>query len=209
MFTGIVECTGVLRRIQESPGLKRFVIHAPGIARGLTVGASLSVDGCCLTVTGADEQDLSFDLMLITLERTRLGSIGEGEKVNLERAMRVGDEIGGHFVQGHVDGVGEVTRLTQEGETRRVEFCLPRHLMKYIARTGSVSINGVSLTVADFHEDEIVVGIIPHTWAVTNFSNFKPGTRVNIEADVLAKYLERLLNEQGQEIMTSREHHVR
>ncbi len=209
MFSGIVEGTGHIRAIEDVPGLKRFVVRAPEIAGELKIGASVSVDGCCLTVTRIEDGNLVFDLMEITLERTRFGKVGVGDRVNLERSLKIGDEIGGHFVQGHVDGVGEVTSVADASESRRVEIRIPASLTKYAARTGSISVNGVSLTVAEVRDDVITIGIIPHTWKLTNFAEFKPGTRVNIEADMIAKYLERLLTQNDDGNMTAQETHAR
>ncbi len=194
MFSGIVECTGEVVQITDSGGNRRLSVLAPSIAAGLGIGSSVSVDGCCLTAVQLEGDTIRFDLMPITLERTRLGDIRQGDRVNLERSLKMGDEVGGHFVQGHVDGIGRVESILEVAASHEVQIHIGRQLGRFAAQTGSITVNGVSLTIARVTEESITVGIIPHTWSITNFSEFRSGTRVNIEMDMLAKYLDRLIH---------------
>lgn len=193
MFTGIVEGTGRVLEIEERPGGRMLRIDLGGLAAGLDVGKSVSVNGCCTTAVKCDGRSFCTELMEITLQKTNLGDVAVGSRVNLERPMKIGDELGGHLVQGHVDGVGTVTAVTALESSHLVEISVPPDLVKYVVATGSVSANGVSMTVAEIRGDRLTLGVIPHTWEVTNFSDFRPGVRVNLEVDLIGKYIEKLL----------------
>ncbi|MBU0508172.1 riboflavin synthase [bacterium] len=193
MFTGIVEGTGIVRQIEERPGGRKLWIDIGALAEGLRIGGSVSVNGCCTTVVDLKDRVFATELMEITLQKTNLGDVVAGTPVNIERPMKMGDELGGHLVQGHVDGVGEIIKVTPLESSHVIEIRVPRPLVKYVVATGSVSVNGVSMTVADIQSDVLTLGVIPHTWEVTNFSEFRAGRRVNIEVDLIGKYIEKLL----------------
>jgi riboflavin synthase len=193
MFTGIVEGTGRVVGVEDRPGGRVLKIDTRDLGKGLSLGGSLSIDGCCTTAIRLDEDTFTCELMEITLEKTNLGDLMIGGLVNLERPMRLGNELGGHLVQGHVDGVGEITQVQELESSHIAVIRIPKDLVKYVVATGSVAINGVSMTVADISSDLVSIGIIPHTWEVTNFSSFRVGTRVNIEVDLIGKYIEKLL----------------
>jgi len=150
------------------------------------------VDGCCLTVAGRDGPVLRFNAVAETLRRTTLGGLAPGDRVNLEPALRVGDSMGGHWVQGHVDGVGEVARIEPEGEARNFTFTAPPDIMRYAIEKGSVCVAGVGLTITALDDASFSVSLVPHTLVVTTLGSLAPGDRVNLEADVLAKYVEKL-----------------
>jgi riboflavin synthase len=193
MFTGIVEGMGKITGIVERPGGRVLTVDAGELADPLGIGSSIAVNGCCTTVVKRDGRTFATELMEITLQKTNLGDVTAGSRVNLERPMRMGAELGGHMVQGHVDGVGEVVKVTTLESSHVVDIRLPKDLVKYVVATGSVAANGVSMTVAAIDGDILTLGIIPHTWDVTNFGDFKPGVRVNIEVDLIGKYIEKLL----------------
>ena len=195
MFTGLVEGTGRVISVGEG-GMARLVIDVGRLAEDTRLGDSVSVNGVCLTVNEADVETLIFYAMPETLRRTALGSLREGGVVNLERAMTPEKRFGGHIVQGHVDGVGEVVSMTPEGREGGAEiweFSAPLGVLKYAVEKGSVSVDGVSLTLAAVGESSFTVSILPQTRSVTNLQNLAPGDRVNLEADVIGKYVERLL----------------
>jgi riboflavin synthase len=193
MFTGIVEGKGRILEIEERPGGRLLRVECGALTVGLKIGSSVSVNGCCTTVVRMDDRSFSTELMEITLQKTNLGDVKVGTAVNLERPMKLGDELGGHMVQGHVDGVGVISKVTPLDSSHVVEIELPEPLVKYVVATGSVSANGVSMTVAGIEGNKLTMGVIPHTWEVTNFSDFRPGVRVNIEVDLIGKYIEKLL----------------
>ena len=193
MFTGIVEATGIIESQNYTPEGGRLTIRAPEIARELHTGASIAVNGCCLTVVEIGEGTFAFDLSGETLRRTGFGEFKPGVKVNLERPLRAGSELGGHFVQGHVDGVGRMVRLVPEGENWWLSVRVPEELRRYIVMKGSIAFDGISLTVAGLNEGVVDIAIIPYTYEKTNVSTMTVGDPVNVECDVLAKYVERLL----------------
>jgi riboflavin synthase len=182
MFTGIVQERGRVASFDAG----RLVIESRIQAE---VGDSVSVDGVCLTVTEAQNGTLVFDVMMETLNRAKLF----GTQVNLEPALRAGDPLGGHYVQGHVDGVGTVSSIEPEGEGKRIWIDAAPELMRYLVEKGSITVEGVSLTVAGLAEDGFAVALVQHTLAATTLGNLAPGDKVNLETDVLAKYVERLL----------------
>ena len=194
MFTGIVEECGRV----ATTGAGRLVVDARTVVRDSDVGASLSVNGVCLTVVERTDTSLRFDLSEQTLERTCLGDLRPGDPVNLERPVTLVARLGGHLVQGHVDGVGHVTRVELDGSGgARVSIRLPGELSRYIVERGSIAIDGVSLTIAAVDDDEITVALIPHTLAVTTLGLATPGRRLNVEADVIARYVERSMERSG------------
>jgi riboflavin synthase len=192
VFTGLVEEVGRVWRL-EAGEMARLGISAGRAAEGTRVGDSVSVNGVCLTVSELDGGTLTFYAMPETLRRTALGSLAEGSPVNLERAMRPADRFGGHIVQGHVDGVGEVLAVRYEGEAEIWEFGAPEAVLRYVVEKGSICVDGISLTVVSVREGAFTVSILPQTRANTNLGELGVGGRVNLEADVIAKYVERLL----------------
>jgi riboflavin synthase len=189
MFTGLVREVGTVASMDGG----RLTIDAPETARGVQLGDSIAIDGVCLTVVAFDGPTLSFDAVPETLARTALGALDQGSRVNLEPALRAGDALGGHYVQGHVDGVGAVQSVVPEGEGRRVRFEAPAELLKYIVVKGSIAVQGTSLTVAAVDEAGFEVALIPHTLQATTLGELEPEQPVNLETDVLAKYVEKLL----------------
>lgn len=195
MFTGIVERTGTVKDIRESAAGRVLTIDAGRMTEGLGDGGSIAVNGCCTTAINIDGPCFTADLMQITLDKTNLGDLTPGSPVNLERPMKIGEELGGHLVQGHVDGVGEVVDVMDEGENRVVTIRVPNDLVKYVISTGSIALDGISFTVAYIEDNLFRVGVIPHTWEITNISEYQPGTRVNLEVDMIGKYIEKLFPE--------------
>lgn len=196
MFTGIVTDLGTVRTIEPAGQGRdlRIVIATAWDTGGIDLGASVACNGCCLTVVERGEGTLAFNASAETLAKTSIGRWRPGTAVNLERSLRLGDELGGHLVQGHIDGVGTVAAAIPEGGSTRWRIRPPPHLMPFIAPKGSVAVDGVSLTVNDVDADAFGVNIIPHTAAVTTFGRMKPGDPVNIEVDLVARYLARLLD---------------
>jgi riboflavin synthase len=189
MFTGIVREIGTVDAFDGS----RLLVAAPETASRVDLGDSVSVAGVCLTVVDSGERRLAFDVVPETLARTALGALAAGAAVNLEPALRVGDAFGGHFVQGHVDAVGRIRSAEPEGDSRRVWVDAPETVLRYCLEKGSITVDGVSLTVASLDDDGFEVALIPHTLAVTTLGRLEPGEDVNLEADVLAKFVERLV----------------
>jgi riboflavin synthase len=189
MFTGIVREVGTVAAFDGS----RLVVEASETAEAAAVGDSVAVAGVCLTVVDSRDGQLSFDVVPETLSRTVLGGLEEGGSVNLEPSLRVGDRLGGHVVQGHVDAVGRVRSATPEGDGRRVWIDAPEEVLGYCIEKGSVALDGVSLTVAALDDDGFEVALIPHTLAVTTLGRLGSGDEVNLEADVLGKVVERLV----------------
>jgi riboflavin synthase len=187
MFTGIVE-PGEVVGVRGT----RLVIRSPVLA-DRDVGASVSISGVCLTVTECDGDTCHFDLSAETLARSTLGGLRAGDRVNLERPVRAGDELGGHVVQGHVDGVGTIVAVSSDGNGARVRITAPDGLSRYVVEKGSITVDGVSLTVTEVSDDEFEVALIPHTLASTTFGEAETGRAVNLEVDVLAKYVEKLV----------------
>lgn len=197
MFTGLVETTGEILTLVPQGASARLTVRAPMIATGVQLGDSVAVNGCCLTVVAHDGETLAFDLLHETLERTSLRGAKSGAVVNLERALAAGARLGGHFVQGHVDCPSKILALDPQGNDHRLEVALPREFAQYVAFKGSIAIDGISLTVAEVREASFVVWLIPHTMAVTNLHTRRAGDRVNLEFDLLAKYVERVLAVRG------------
>jgi riboflavin synthase len=186
MFTGLVREVGRVASFEDG----RLRIESQLAA---AIGDSVSINGCCLTVVDGDRRTLAFDAVPETLARTTLGRLEPGAGVNLEPAIRAGEPLGGHYVQGHVDGVGSVRSVESEGDGKRVWFDAPGDVLRYCVEKGSVSVDGVSLTIAGLDENGFAVALVPHTLSVTTLGALEPGNQVNLEADVLAKYVERLV----------------
>jgi riboflavin synthase len=185
MFTGLVREVGSVVSFEDG----RLRIESSIVA---AIGDSVAIDGVCLTVVDGDRKTLAFDAVPETLSRTTLGRLATGEAVNLEPALRAGEALGGHYVQGHVDGVGRIREVEPEGDGQRVWIDAPADILRYCVEKGSVAVDGVSLTVAGLDDDGFAVALVPHTLEVTTLGRLAAGDEVNLEADVLAKYVERL-----------------
>jgi riboflavin synthase len=196
MFTGVVESLGTVQRVADVDGGRRLVLDIGDLAIGLEVGGSLSVNGVCLTAVGVGPEDVTADVVAETLRRSNLGSVEQGDRVNLERPMRADGRFDGHIVQGHIDATGEITRIVPEGEGWLIRIAAPSEGLRYVVEKGSITVDGVSLTVTSVDADGFEVALIPHTITVTTLGLRRPGDRVNLEFDVLAKYVERLLERQ-------------
>jgi riboflavin synthase len=193
MFTGIVQATGEIKAIAPRGGDIEIVIASPTLGfTNVAIGDSIAVNGCCLTVTKLDADSFAADASRETLNVTTLGCWTVGTPVNLEKALCAGQALGGHYVTGHVDGVAQVTGLHTDARSTRMEFEVPAKLARYIARKGSACIDGVSLTVNEVGAQSFSVNLIPHTLAVTVLKDYRIGTRVNLEVDIIARYIERL-----------------
>ncbi len=193
MFTGIIETVGSVTGLEARGELTEIAIEAGGVAEGVRIGDSVSVSGACLTVTGAGGSQLCFEAVKATLEKTALGDLQLGSRVNLERALRADARLDGHIVQGHVDGTGRVRALERQGEDVRLVVECSAEVAQYLVPKGSVAVDGVSLTVVGARDTGFDVALIPHTLAITTLGERQPGDRVNLEADVLGKYVKRYL----------------
>lgn len=194
MFTGIVQSIGVVRQLSRNGGDASLLIDVGRLpVDRLTHGASIAVNGACLTVTASEGATAGFDVSAETLALTTLGGLAVGDRVNLEPALTLNEPLGGHLVTGHVDGVGELVAVTPDARSSRMSFRLPRGLARYVATKGSLCIDGVSLTVNEVADDTAGVNIIPHTMQETIMSGYRPGTRVNLEVDLVARYIERIM----------------
>jgi len=194
VFTGIVRERGRVVALESRDGGVRLEIEAPETAALSAVGDSVSVSGCCLTVVDVSGGRMAFDAVPETLDRTALGRLAPASEVNVEPALRAGEPLGGHYVQGHVDAVGRVRSVEGEGEGVRAWIDAPPDLLRYCAEKGSVAADGVSLTIAALDGRGFAVALVPHTLAVTTLGSLEPGREVNLEVDILAKYVERLLH---------------
>lgn len=193
MFTGIVEELGRVTAVEHLGDAARFRLHGPVVTDGARHGDSIAVNGVCLTVVETADGEFTADVMAETLKRSSLGALEPGARVNLERPTAVGGRLGGHIVQGHVDGVGTITSRTPSEHWETVEIALPAQLARYVVEKGSITVDGVSLTVVDAGDDRFTVSLIPTTLALTTLGVKGPGDPVNLEVDVIAKYVERLL----------------
>jgi riboflavin synthase len=197
MFTGIVEAVGRVAAVEARGASVRLVVTEPTLASGVRLGDSVAVGGACLTIAEEDPEALVFDAVAETMERTALGDLRPGDGVNLERALRADGRLDGHIVQGHVDGTGRVRELRREGEDVRLFVDCEPALARLLVEKGSVAVDGVSLTVVGARDDGFDVALIPHTLEVTTLGGLAPGRRVNLEADVLGKYVLRYLERAG------------
>jgi riboflavin synthase len=194
MFTGIIEEMGEVLSVEHRPDGARLRIRAGRLLDGARVGESIAVSGVCLTMVKVGPGEFEADLAAETLRRTTLWTIQPGDRVNLERPLRLDQRLGGHIVQGHVDGVGTIAAITPEGDGIWMEIVAPANLARYIAEKGSIAVDGISLTVAGVGEDgRFAVALIPHTLSVTTLGHARVGGQVNLEVDILAKYVERLM----------------
>jgi riboflavin synthase len=206
VFTGIIESSArLIRREPRTGGGERLRIElwspaaGEGMGEALSIGESIAVDGCCLTLVGAEGHGLAFDVVAETLRRTNLGSRRPGERMNLERALRVGDRLGGHLVTGHIDGTGTVVELREAPGETRLTVEIPAGVPVRVVEKGSIAIDGVSLTIAETAGARFTVALIPHTLAVTNLGERRAGDRVNLEMDQIGRWVESLLAERGAE----------
>jgi riboflavin synthase len=195
MFTGIVQSVGTVTSIEDSGATARLTISSAGLGDDLVHGESIAVNGVCLTVATLDDDTWTADVMRITLETSMLGDLREGSPVNLERAMLATGRLGGHIMQGHVDGVATLVAHDSQADWDDLTFSLPKDLLRYVVRKGSIALNGVSLTVAELDGDRATVSLIPTTLTGTTFGHFAVGDKANVEVDVIAKYVERMMGD--------------
>ncbi len=193
MFTGLIEGKGKLVRIERRVEGKRLTIEFPSHLTEIQLGDSISINGACLTVVEKSGQLVKFDLSGETIKRSLLGELREGDKVNLERALRLSDRLGGHFVTGHIDGIGVITGIRRERDFVMMSVRVPENVIRYVVPKGSIAIEGISLTVNEVREKEILLTLIPYTLEKTTLMDKREGDRVNLEADLLGKYVERLI----------------
>jgi riboflavin synthase len=197
MFTGIIEATGKISVIESRQGDSRFQISSPDLDMSdVSLGDSIAVNGVCLTVIQFNNTSFAADVSSETIEKSGFQNYEIGDMVNLEKALLANSRLGGHLVSGHVDGIGEITARYQDARSWRFEVKAPKSIIHYIAKKGSITIDGISLTVNNISGEEFDVNIVPHTIASTNMGQFKVGTKVNLEVDLIARYLERLLNKE-------------
>jgi len=195
MFTGIVEHLGTISRLETGPSGGKLNVHAPTLAGKLVVSASIAVNGCCLTIVHHDHEHFSADLSPETLAKTSFPFLKAGARVNLEQPLTAGNEFGGHFVLGHVDTTCRVAHLTKDGDSWNFGVQIPVELAPYVVSKGSITIDGISLTVAHWHDSIAEIAVIPYTYQHTNIADRSPGDPVNLEADILGKYTERYLTQ--------------
>ena len=193
MFSGIIETVGSIRTLNKDAKGARIAIEAPGVLDGVQLGDSIALNGVCITVVDFDESNFEADLSVETLRRTNLGELAVGDRCNLERAMALGERLGGHLVSGHVDGVGRILGRKPEGDSIWLTFEAPVEVMRYVVYKGSIAVDGISLTVAACDDETFSVSIIPHTSEQTTLTEKKDGAAVNLEADLIGKYVEKLL----------------
>lgn len=192
LFTGIVEGMGHVLKIQKNTNRKsaiKMTVDLGKHAKGLKIGQSVALNGVCLTVTGIEKSKCNFEMIDETMKKTDLGNLKEGGMVNIERSLKVGDRMEGHFVLGHVDGVGTIKKIEPKPKEIKVWLEIPKHLSRFVVQKGSIAVDGISLTVVDVKKNLASVCLIPHTVEVTNFQTRKAGDKVNIETDILGKYL--------------------
>jgi riboflavin synthase len=194
MFTGLVETQGVVARVQKVSGGAKMQIYAPEFGRDMALGDSIAVDGACLTVAEFQRGAFVADVSDETLSKTTLGELRQSAKVNLERALRLSDRLGGHMVSGHVDGVGKLLQRHTAGNSTVYQFQVPWALMEYVVPKGSIAIDGISLTVAQIRGDSLAASVVPHTEEVTTLKDKAIGSPVNVEVDVMAKYVKRFVD---------------
>lgn len=189
MFTGIIQTTGKIQKRTDG----QLVIEAPEVVSDLKMGSSIAMNGACLTVVELSDTTFTADFMPETAQKTTIGDLKEGDLVNLELPMAVGERFEGHVVTGHVEGMGEMSDSKADDNAHLLTIAIPDELTKYVVPKGSITLNGISLTVIDIQDDRVTVGIIPHTWEITNLHLLNIGDKVNVETDILAKQLEKLI----------------
>lgn len=193
MFTGIVTDIGLVLNVDDTRGDKRFEIATNWDMTNVPIGASIACSGCCLTVIAKTQHSFSVDVSAESLSKTNLGAWVKGTKINLETSLKFGDELGGHLVSGHIDGLADIVSITLDGGSYRLKIRAPQNLKHFIAPKGSVALNGISLTVNEVDDDIFGINIIPHTWGVTTMGQSKVGDKINMEVDMLARYVARIL----------------
>ena len=198
MFTGLIEEIGTIEQIQKHRGTLRFTISVKEVVKDLAIDDSVALNGVCLTVVEFSKSNFQVEAVEETLNKTTFGSLKKGSQINLERSLRFSDRMGGHFVQGHVDAVGEVAAVQRQEGGVLLSIKLPAHLLKYVISEGSIAIDGVSLTIARLKENQITISLIPHTLEKTTLANLKVADKVNIEVDLIGKYVERILTRPNQ-----------
>ena len=194
MFTGIIEELGTVKSVRPGADSAVVQVEARVVTEGLKTGDSVAVNGVCLTVVSFTKTDFSAEVMAETLRKSGLGELKAGDRVNLERALRLTDRLGGHMVSGHIDGVGVVESVVKEDIARVFKVRAPAEVLRYVIKKGSIAVDGISLTVSDLTDDSFSVSIIPHTAAMTTLGYRNPGDKVNLEPDMIVKYVERLLS---------------
>lgn len=200
MFTGIIEEVGIIQTTQTHAQGGKITILAKTITNDIKLGDSVAINGVCLTVTDFSSKALSFDVSEETLKLTTLGHLKAGTKVNLERALRLSDRLGGHIVQGHVDAKGEFLTRQQVGESFIMRFSFPKEISHYICKKGSIAVEGISLTVANLTDFSFEIAVVPHTAKMTTLNTLSSGDKVNLEVDILAKYIERMLTKDSTKV---------
>lgn len=205
MFTGLIEEIGEITSIEKIGDGLRLTIHAPVITSDVKVDDSIAINGCCLTATKVSGTDFTVEAVEETLKKTTLGLLKKGDQINLERAMKLSDRLGGHLVLGHVDGVGKIISIASRTTSWWVTIEVTQSLIKYAIPVGSVAVDGISLTVAELHDSRISVSIIPHTWEKTIIGTKKAGDSVNLEMDMIGKYVERLFGEKEKKSIITEE----
>jgi len=197
MFTGIIEEIGTIEKVSPISGGMRLTIRAKKIIEDIAVNDSICIDGVCLTATRVNHNSFQVDAVGATLDKSTFNRIKADALVNLERSVRLSDRLGGHLVQGHVNGIGTISEIKKLGENYLVKIIIPEELERYLIKEGSIAINGISLTIADLNSNEISISVIPHTWQNTNLKDKKVNEKVNVEIDILAKYVEKLLTKRN------------
>jgi len=197
MFTGIIEEIGTIEKVSPISGGMRLTIRAKEIIEDIAVNDSICIDGVCLTATRVNHNSFQVDAVGATLDKSTFNRIKADALVNLERSVRLSDRLGGHLVQGHVNGIGTISEIKKLGENYLVKIIIPEELERYLIKEGSIAINGISLTIADLNSNEISISVIPHTWQNTNLKDKKVNEKVNVEIDILAKYVEKLLTKRN------------
>ncbi|HOO51651.1 MAG TPA: riboflavin synthase [Alphaproteobacteria bacterium] len=197
MFTGIITAKGTIAQVDETRGDKRFVIETPWDMTEVPMGASIACSGCCLTVVDKTKNSFTVDVSAESLSKTNLNDWVVGTKINLESSLRFGDELGGHLVSGHVDGIATLESIEREGDSHRLKIRVPQNLKHFIASKGSVALDGISLTINEVEDDVFGVNIIPHTWEVTTLGGRQVGDKINLEIDMLARYVARILGKEA------------
>lgn len=193
MFTGIITDIGTVTRVDDTRGDKRFDITTQWDMTDVPMGASIACSGCCLTVVAKTQNSFTVDVSGESLSKTNLGQWGVGSRINLESSLKFGDELGGHLVSGHVDGLAILEDISLDGDSHRLKIRAPAHLKQFVAPKGSIALDGISLTVNEVEDDVFGINIIPHTWDVTTMGQRKIGDHINMEVDMLARYVARIL----------------